>query len=199
MTEQEKMLSGRLYTPQGLLPEISRRARRLTRLFNATTEDELETRLNLLHELFAHAGKDIYVEPTFRCDYGSNISVGDYFYANYDCVMVDTAKITIGSHVLLGPRVGIYTAGHPIDAQIRNTGLEFSRPVTIGDSVWVGGNVVINPGVNIGSDVVIGSGSVVTKDIPSHVIAVGSPCRVLRAITAEDKAFWEEKQKEHQE
>lgn len=144
------------------------------------------------------AGK-LYIEPPFHCDYGCHISVGEWFYANYDCIMVDVCKVKIGDNVMFGPRVGIYTAGHPIDAEIRNTGLEFGAPVTIGDNVWVGGSVVINPGVTIGNNVVIGSGSVVTKDIPDNVVAVGNPCRVLREITEEDKRYWEEKRKEYLE
>lgn len=192
------MLSGRLYIPDDELWEHSSNAKRLTRLFNATLEDELEKRTAILKELFGSTGEHIYIEPTFRCDYGFNIHVGDAFYANYDCLMVDVCKITIGSHVMLGPRVCLFAAGHPIDAGVRGAALEFGKPITIGDSVWVGGSTVINPGVTIGSDVIIGSGSVVTKDIPSHVIAVGNPCRVLRSITQEDKAYWEKQRQEYE-
>ena len=119
-----------------------------------------------------------------------NISVGENFYANYGCVIIDVCKVKIGDNVMLGPNVGIYTAGHPIDAEVRNSGLEFGKPITIGDNVWIGGSSVVNPGVSIGDCVVIGSGSVVTKDIPDNVIAVGNPCRVLRPITEEDKKYW---------
>lgn len=200
MTEKEKMLAGKLYIAQDEeLAADNRKGRRLTRLFNRTTEEELEYRDTLLKELFESTGEKLYIEPPFHCDYGCHISVGEWFYANYDCIMVDVCKVKIGDNVMFGPRVGIYTAGHPIDAEIRNTGLEFGAPVTIGDNVWVGGSVVINPGVTIGNNVVIGSGSVVTKDIPDNVVAVGNPCRVLREITEEDKRYWEEKRKEYLE
>ena len=141
----------------------------------------------------------MHVEQTFHCDYGCHIHVGEDFYANYDCTIIDVCEVRIGDNVFLAPKVGIYTAGHPIDAGVRNSGLEFGAPVTIGDNVWIGGNAVINPGVTIGSNVVIGSGSVVTKDIPDNVIAVGNPCRVLREITREDRDYWEEKKREYEE
>ena len=117
-------------------------------------------------------------------------TVGDNFYANMDCIFLDVNEIIIGNRVLLGPRVSIFTAGHPIDKDVRNTGLEYGHKVIIGDDVWIGGNTVINPGVTIGSNVVIGSGSVVTKDIPSDCIAYGNPCRVARKITKNDKDYW---------
>lgn len=191
MTERERMVSGALYKADDKeLVALRRRARRLTRLFNATTEEETDKRQAILQELMGALGKNSFVEPSFRCDYGCNIYIGDYFYANYDCVILDVAPVHIGSHVFFAPRVNLYAAGHPIDAQVRNEDLEFGKPITIGDDVWVGGNVTVNPGVTIGSDVVIGSGSVVTKDIPSHVIAAGNPCRVIRAITDADREKW---------
>ena len=191
MTEKEKMLSGGLYTVDDELRRELVNARRITRRYNATTEDEAVVRKGLLSELFAKMGENIYIEPPFRCDYGSNISIGENFYANYDCVILDVNRVTIGYNVKFGPRVCVYTAGHPIDAGVRRSLLEFGKPVAIGDDVWVGGNAVINPGVTIGSNAVIGSGSVVTKDIPGGVIAAGNPCRVLRQITDEDRRFWE--------
>lgn len=198
MTERERMESGMLYKADDKeLVELRQRARRLTRLYNATTEEETGRRRELLGQLLGSAGEGAYIEPTFRCDYGCNIHVGDNFYANFDCIILDVAPVHIGSHVFLAPRVGIYTAGHPIDAAVRNEELEFGTPVTIGDDVWIGGNVVINPGVTIGSDVVIGSGSVVTRDIPSHVVAGGVPCRVIRPITQEDKTRWETAREEY--
>lgn len=198
MTEKEKMLSEKLYIANcEELAGDMKRSRVLTRLFNNTTEEQKDYRTELLKQLFESTGENIYIEPTFRCDYGSNISIGNNFYANYDCVIVDVCKVKIGSNVLFGPRVCVFTAGHPIDAGVRNEGLEFGKAVTIGDSVWVGGNTVINPGVKIGNNVVIGSGSVVTKDIPDGVIAVGNPCRVLRKITDEDKTYWEAKKEEY--
>ena len=179
------------------LNEDFMRARRLTRLFNSMTEEQMEERKEIIKELFKSTGENVHVEQTFHCDYGCHISVGENFYANYDCIMVDVCEIIIGDNVLLAPRVGIYTAGHPIDAAVRNEGLEFGKPVIIGDNVWIGGNAVINPGVTIGSGVVIGSGSVVTKDIPDHMVAVGNPCRVLRKINEEDKIYWEKEREKY--
>lgn len=192
------MLAGKLYMAGGEeLAKDSRRSRMLTRLFNNTTEEQIEYRTQLLKELFESTGESLYIEPPFRCDYGSNITVGNNFYANFDCIILDVAKVTIGDNVFFAPRVGVYTAGHPIDAGVRNTLLEFGKPVTIGNNVWVGGNVVINPGVTIGNNVVIGSGAVVTKDIPDNVIAAGNPCRVLREITEEDTQYWEKLKEEY--
>jgi maltose O-acetyltransferase len=189
MTNKEKMLAGDLYTVDDELRRELLRARRITRRYNATTEEDADIRKRLLAELFGGSGENIYIEPPFRCDYGSNITIGEHFYANYDCIILDVNKVTIGCNVKFGPRVCVYTAGHPIDAAVRRSLLEFGKPIMIGDDVWVGGNVVINPGVTIGSNVVIGSGSVVTKDIPDNVVAVGNPCRVLRAITDDDKKY----------
>ena len=199
MTNKELMLMGELYklNDDKELNEDFMRARRLTRLFNSMTEEQMEERKEIIKELFKSTGENVHVEQTFHCDYGCHISVGENFYANYDCIMVDVCEIIIGDNVLLAPRVGIYTAGHPIDAAVRNEGLEFGKPVIIGDNVWIGGNAVINPGVTIGSGVVIGSGSVVTKDIPDHVVAVGNPCRVLRKINEEDKIYWEKEREKY--
>lgn len=192
MTELERMRAGQLYVLQGEeLLQMRRRAYRLVRAFNATTEDEPERREALLRELLGGMGKDVFIEPPFRCDYGCHIFLGSHVYFNYECIILDVGDVTLGSHVFLGPRVGLYTAGHPIDAAVRRENLEYGKPITIGDDVWIGGDTVVNPGVTIGSDVVIGSGSVVTRDIPSHVVAAGNPCRVLRPITAEDRAHWE--------
>ena len=191
MTEKERMLSGKLYIAQG--DEIVNgilRARKLVREFNDSDEMAFERRDEILRELFGHIGEGSSLNPPFRCDYGSNISVGDHFFANYDCIFIDVCPITIGDNVFFGPRVCLYTAGHPIDADVRNMNLEYGKPITIGNNVWFGGNVVVNPGVTIGDNVVIGSGSIVTKDIPSGVIAAGNPCRVLREITDADKEYW---------
>ncbi|EEG72736.1 sugar O-acetyltransferase [[Clostridium] hylemonae] len=200
MTEKELMLSGQLYIAKDEeLTEEFMRAKRLTRLFNNTTEEEAEYRAQLLKELFGKTGENLYIEPSFRCDYGKNISIGDNFYANYDCIIVDVCSVSIGDNVFWGPRVCVYTAGHPIDAGIRNTQLEFGSKVSIGNNVWIGGSTVINPGVSIGDNVVIGSGAVVTKDIPSGVIAAGCPCKVLREINEDDKRYWEEQAKKYRE
>lgn len=198
-TQKERMLAGKLYTSSDELREMNRRNRRLTQRYNTTTVDEKAERKSLLKDLLGNAGEHVYLEPPFYCDYGDHISVGNNFYANFDCIMLDVAPITIGDDVMFGPRVGLYTAGHPIDAQVRISGLEFGSPITIGNNVWVGGSTVINPGVTIGDNVVIGSGSVVTKDIPNNVIAVGNPCKVLREITEEDAAYWSKLKTQYEE
>jgi maltose O-acetyltransferase len=195
MSERERMLAGRLYLAQGEeLKAIRKKGQQLVRLFNATTEEEKPYRTQLLMEIFGKVAGEIYIEPTLRLDYGQNITIGKHFYANFDCIMLDIAAITIGDNVMFGPRVCLYTAGHPIDVTVRNSGLEFGIPITIGNNVWVGGSAVVNPGVTIGDNAVIGSGSVVTKDIPANTIAAGNPCRVIREITQADKIKWEEQQ-----
>lgn len=198
-TDKENMLAQKLYMAGvGELATDNKKSRRLTRLFNNTTEEQQEYRIELLQQLFESVGEKVFIEPPFRCDYGCHITVGNNFYANFDCIIIDVAKVDIGNNVFFGPRVGVYTAGHPIDPDVRNTLLEFGKEIKIGNNVWVGGNTVINPGVTIGNNVVIGSGSIVTKDIPDNVIAVGNPCKVLRAITAEDKQYWEQQKAEYE-
>jgi maltose O-acetyltransferase len=195
-TEKEKMLSGELYLANDTeLKKLSYQARALLDELNATSHTDNEARSKIIHRLFSKVGKNVNVNKPFYCDYGVHISVGDYFYANYDCIILDVNKVTIGDNVFFAPRVCIYTAGHPIDCDVRRTQLEYGKPVVVGNDVWVGGNVIINPGVTIGNDVVIGSGSVVTKDIPDHVVAVGNPCRVLRTITNEDRSYWEKQKR----
>ena len=151
-----------------------------------------------MQELLGSVGEDVVIMPPFRCDYGTQIEIGDHFFANYDCLFLDVCSIKIGNHVMLGPRVCLYTAAHPLSAEVRDTGLEYGKPITIGNSVWIGGNVIVNPGVTIGNDVVIGAGSVVTHDLPDGVIAAGNPCRVLRPLTEEDRQFWRARQQEWQ-
>ncbi len=146
-----------------------------------------ERRKELLSKIIGKAGKNVFILPSFYCDYGYNIEVGDNFFANHNLVILDGAKVKIGNNVFFANNITLTTAGHPIDAQMRNTGIEYAYPITIGNDVWVGANVTILPGVTIGSNVVIGAGSVVTRDIPDGVVAVGNPCRVMRKITPEDK------------
>ena len=189
------MLSGKLYRVDKELEMAHIKPQRLIKKFNAT-EDYLE-RADILKELFGSVDKNCYIEPPFRCEYGTNIYIGNNFYANFDCLFLDVNKIIIGNNVMLGPRVCIYTAGHPIDAEIRSSQLEYGKPVTIGNDVWIGGSVVINPGINIGNNVVIGSGSVVTKDIPSDVVAAGNPCKVIRKITEKDREYWQAQKDEY--
>lgn len=188
MTEKEKMLSGQLYSPINEELENDRnRAKDLTFDFNNLRPSQSQEKEALLKQLFGETGEHVWVEQPFHCDYGYNISVGEHFYANHNCVILDCAKVTIGHHVFLAPNVGIYTATHPLDAETRNQFLESAKPVTIGDNVWIGGGVTIVPGVTIGDNTVIGAGSVVVKDIPSNVLAVGNPCKPVRTITPEEK------------
>ena len=190
-TEKEKMLSGKLYKAAGeeLLAE-RQYAKELVFDFNRSGPAELVKRKEIIKKLFGKTGNNFFVEPTFRCDYGYNIEIGENFYANYNCTILDCAKVIIGDNVLLAPNVSLFTAGHPIHYELRNQEFEYAFPITIGNNVWIGGNVVINPGITIGDNTVIGSGSVVTKNIPANVIAVGNPCKVLRQITDEDKLYY---------
>ena len=198
MTEQERMVSGRLYHPgDEALSEARDRAKRLTWRYNQMDPTDWAGRTALLRELLGHLGEDSWIEPSFRCDYGVNITVGDAVFINYDCIFLDVAPITIGDRVLIAPRVCLYTAGHPIDAEVRGSGLEFGLPITIEDDAWLGGSVAVCPGVTISAKSIIAAGSVVTKDIPPNVIAAGNPCRVLRPITDDDRAKWETQRQEY--
>jgi len=177
------MLTGELYTASDHTLSAERQnARRLTRLYNATKEDEHDRRTEIIRELFGAVGKNYYIEPIFRCDYGYNIKVGNDFYANFDCVILDVCEVNIGNNVFFAPRVHIYTATHPLESEIRDTLLEYGKPVNIGNSVWVGGGAIILPGITIGDKSVIGAGSVVTKDVPSGVVVTGNPCRIIKNI-----------------
>lgn len=165
-------------------------AREVIFSFNSLSPGEAEKRGNMLNQLLGQTKEKFHIEPPFRCDYGYNIEIGQNFYSNYNLVILDCAKVTIGDNVLIGPNVSIYTAGHPLHHELRNLDYEYAFPVSIGYNVWIGGNVVINPGISIGDNSVIGSGSVLTKDIPENVIAAGNPCKVLRKITDEDKLYY---------
>lgn len=191
----ERMIAGELYLARD--PELSAKFTRCQKLldeYNRLIYEQKERRTEIRRELLGASGEHVTLVAPFCCDYGENISIGENSYANYDCIMLDVAPIEIGDNVMFGPRVGLYTAGHPIDAAVRNTGLEFGNKIKIGDNVWIGGNTVVNPGVTIGNNVVIGSGSVVTKDIPADVIALGNPCRVLRPISSAESLAWQERQ-----
>lgn len=182
-TEKEKMLSEELFYPDNPELEAERNhARSITRLFNQTTEIELEKRTDLLKSLFGSTGENLYIEPSFHCDYGYTIHVGENFYANFNCVILDEGGVTIGDNCFIAPGVHIYTATHPLNPHERNTGIEQGKPVTIGDNVWIGGGGIINPGITIGDNVVIASGAVVTKDVPSSVVVGGNPARMIKEI-----------------
>lgn len=183
MSEKEKMISGEMYFPfEKNLVQDRGKAKDLCFKLNNISPSKLEKRRSVIKQLFGKCDEDTIVESNFFCDYGYNIFVGSNFYVNHNCVMLDCAPIKFGNNVLIGPNCGFYTAGHPIDAEERSTFIEYAKPITVGDDVWFGGNVTVLPGVTIGSNVVIGAGSVVTRDIPSNVIAVGNPCKVLRNI-----------------
>jgi len=185
--QYQNLLAGKLYKTDDKIQSMKNQGRYLSRLFNETTEEETAKRKELIEQLFGSTGENHTVKPPFYCSHGSHIYVGDNFFCNFNCIFLDLNKIHIGNNVAIGPRVSIYTALHPIDREIRNTGLEYALPVTIEDVVWIAGDVVINPGVTIGEGSIIGSGSVVTKSIPKNVIALGNPCRVHREITEKDK------------
>lgn len=197
--EKKKMLAGKLYIAKedaDLAADV-KKCRMLVRLFNSTTEEQADYRGQLLKELLGSCGERCHFEPPIHFDYGCNTYVGEDFYANFDCIILDVNKVVIGKNVMFGPRVNVFTAGHPVDPEIRGELLEYGYPITIGNNVWIGGNATINPGVTIGDNVVIGSGSVVTKDIPSNVVAAGNPCRVIREITDKDKEFWLKRKEEY--
>ena len=167
------------FADESVVEEMSR-AKRAIRKYNECMPFDIEKGMQYLDEAgIGHKGK-IYLEPPFHCEYGMHIEVGENFYANAYCVMLDVGKIKIGDDVQFGPSVSLYTAGHPIHPQSRKSGYEYGIPITIGDRVWIGGNCVILPGITIGSDTVIAAGSIVTKDIPEGVVAAGNPCRVIR-------------------
>ncbi|MDE6189150.1 MAG: sugar O-acetyltransferase [Clostridia bacterium] len=154
--------------------------------YNALKPSQTKLRTELIKKLFGKTSDNFNILAPFWCDYGYNIEIGDNFFANHNCVILDCAKVKFGNNVFVAPNCGFYTAGHPIDSKRRNMGLEYAYPITVGDNVWIGGGVHIMPGVTIGSNVVIGGGSVVTHDIPDNVIAVGNPCKVLREISEEE-------------
>ena len=188
MGEKDKMLNKEYYISWDKeLTEEREKAKDLLFEFNNTRPSERNKRNQIIKKLFHSVGENAWIESPFNCDYGYNITVGDNFYTNTNCTILDCAKVTIGNNVLIGPNVSLYTPNHAINADERKEGYERSLPINIGDNVWVGGSVTIVPGVTIGDNTIIGAGSVVTKDIPSNVIAAGVPCRVIRSITENDK------------
>lgn len=183
MSEKEKMLNGQLYNAEdGELSQNRAAARKLCFEYNQTPPGEAAQDWQILSRLLGKIGANSCIQRNFHCDYGYNIEIGSNFFANYNLVILDCAKVTIGDNVLVGPNVGIYTAGHPLNLTERQKGLEFAKPIKIGNNVWIGGNVVILAGVSIGNNCVIGAGSVVTKDIPDNSVAVGNPCKVIKNI-----------------
>ena len=188
MTEHEKMLAGKVYNPylEGMIEERAL-AHRLCCDYNATTEDDAEKRKAILDELLPNRGKNVYLQGPIYFDFGTNITMGDNSYANFNFTVLDTGKVTIGKNVFIGPNVSLLCPIHPLCHEDRNTGMERAGGICIKDNCWLGGSVTVCPGVTIGEGCVIGAGSVVTKNIPPHSLAVGNPCRVLRQITEEDR------------
>lgn len=184
MTEKQKRDNQELYDcnyNQDLIEEM-KRAKDLCFEYNNIKPSEREKRKELIKKIFGKTGENILVESNFQCDYGYNISVGENFYMNHNCVILDGNKVEFGDNVFIAPNCGFYTAGHPLDYETRNKGLEYAKPIKVGNNVWIGGNVVVLPGVTIGDNSVIGAGSVVTKDIQSNVVAVGNPARVIKEL-----------------
>ena len=192
MDHKERMLNNLPYKSwmDGLSEERTATKTKVFR-YNNISPDKTEERERLLREILGKTSEGyLCIESPFHCDYGYNIEVGKNFFANYNFIVLDVGKVRIGNDVMMGPNVAIYTAGHPLHPESRNSGYEYGIDVSIGDNVWIGGNVCIMPGVNIGNNVVIGAGSVVTKDIPDNMIAVGNPCKVVREITEEDRDYY---------
>ena len=177
------MLAGEMYNPMDeQLVKERHHARLLFQKINSLNDDSKEERNKLLRKLIKHAGKNLWIEPPFYCDYGYNIKAGDNIFMNFNCCILDVTMVTLGNNVMMGPNVQIYTATHPLEYKLRNSGKEFAKPITIGNNVWIGGNAVICPGVTIGDNVVIGAGAVVTKSFPDDVFIAGNPAKLIKAI-----------------
>lgn len=182
--EKEKMLRGELYDANYDACLIAERnaCKVLCAQYNQMPYDKYEERAALLARIVGRTNGSYTIEPSFWCDYGYNISLGRNFYANHNLVILDAAPVTFGDNVFIGPSCGFHTAGHPINVEQRNKGLEYAKPITVGNNVWIGAGVQVLPGVTIGDNVTIGAGSVVVRDIPSGCVAVGNPCRVIKEV-----------------
>jgi maltose O-acetyltransferase len=191
MNQKERMLAGLPYKAwlDGLAEEQLATKKKIYK-YNLCPPWKVNKVRKQIKRIIGKTGSNINIIAPFHCDYGTNIEIGDNFVANYNCIILDVGKVTIGNNVMFGPNVSILTAGHPLHPDSRNSGYEYGIEITIGDNVWIGGNTVVNPGVHIGNNAVIGSGSVVTKDVPDNVVAVGNPCRILRAISENDRPYF---------
>lgn len=183
LNEKQKMLLGEWYNSgDSVLMEERKKCKDLCFEYNQILPSKIKQRKALIRNLFGKTGKMFHIEQPFYCDYGYNIEIGENFYTNHNVVILDCSKVTFGDNVFVAPNCGFYTAGHPLDAETRNKGLENAKPITIGNNVWLGAGCSVLPGVTIGDNAVIGAGSVVTKDIPAHVLAFGNPCKVVKEI-----------------
>jgi maltose O-acetyltransferase len=188
-TEKEKMIAGEMYDPfDKQLVEDRIQTRLLIKALNETREDDTPERSRILRELIPNAASDLWLQPPFYCDYGYNMQVGERVFFNFNCVVLDVAPVTIGSRTMFGPNVQVYTATHPLNHIERSSGREYAKPIRIGEDVWVGGSVVICPGVTIGNRSVIGAGSIITKDIPDDVFAAGNPGKVIRHLIQNEES-----------
>ncbi len=182
-SELQKMITGKYYDP--IDPELAGKrifARQIINQFRAIPYENWNEKRELYTDFFGKVGMELFIEQPFTCDYGFNIFWGDHVYVNFDCIFLDSAPIHIGDRVMIAPSVKLFTATHPLDHTRRNSGLEFAKPIIIEDDVWLGGGVIVNPGIRIGARAVIGSGSVVTRDVPAGVMAAGNPARVIKSI-----------------
>ncbi|GAA5417393.1 maltose O-acetyltransferase [Paraliobacillus ryukyuensis] len=177
------MIAGEMYNPldQALLSQRAA-VREKVQVFNASPDSDLEKRMTLLTDILGSTGKNVYMQPTIRFDYGYNTYIGNNFFANYDCTILDVCEVRIGDNCMFGPCVQTYTATHPLHPTERNSGKEFGKPITIKHNVWIGGGAIINPGVTIGNNAVIASGAVVTKDVPDNVVVGGNPAKIIKHI-----------------
>lgn len=196
MNERERMLANLPYrADRGGLPETRMACQAKCWQYNQLDPRRVEERRALMRDILGKTGEHFWVEAPFHCDYGFTIEVGEWFYSNYNLVVLDTGHVKIGDCAMLGPNVTLCTAGHPLHPDSRNSGYEYGIDITIGDNVWIGAGCIVNPGVTVGDNVVIGAGSVVTRDLPANVVAAGAPCRVLRPITEEDRDFYFKKRR----
>ena len=183
MREKRKMISGKLYNPMAEnLPTERLNAKRMCYKYNNLPPDDILKRTTIISKILRKTGQNFCIEQPFWCDYGYNIEIGENFYSNHNLIILDPAKVKFGDNVFIGPNCGFYTPEHPIDAETRNSLLEWAKPISVGNNVWIGGGVTVLGGVTIGDNSVIGAGSVVTSDIPSNVVAYGNPCRIKREI-----------------
>lgn len=191
MTEKEKMVLGQIYNANFDKELIAERmkAQELCYDYNNLIPSNIDERKKILEKLLGKTKKNYLIEQPFFCDYGYNIEIGENFYSNHNLIILDGNKVIFGDNVFIAPNCAFYTAGHPIDVNRRNQGLEYAKPIKIGNNVWIGGNVVVLPGVTIGDNTVIGAGSIVTRDIPANVVAVGNPCRVIKQIDGKEDSY----------